>query len=127
MEYFANVLHHDLNKETGSDSLIIVHYYYQRPVISSVLSSSNNISDCTTRTSKFSNLERNGIMKLTYDSIEGFHSALQQIILSEITRIMSNFQFLKMFKNLLQKFKTGFIFIKQLEKFKFGFIGFIVL
>jgi len=66
MEHLLNVLHHDL-KETGCDSLVIV-YHHQKDL------------------SKFSNLEKYGVMKLTYDSVEGFHSALQQIIISGITK-----------------------------------------
>jgi hypothetical protein len=60
MGLLLNVLHNDL-KETDCDSLVIV--YYQ--------------SDDTP--SKFSKLEKHGIIKLAYGSIKGFHSALQQI------------------------------------------------
>jgi hypothetical protein len=60
-----NVLHNDL-KETDFDSLVIV--YYQSEDIPS----------------KFSKLEKHGIIKLAYGSIEGFRSALQQIKSSTI-------------------------------------------
>ncbi|CAG8530765.1 2253_t:CDS:10 [Ambispora leptoticha] len=55
----AFVLHDDL-KETDCDSLVIVHYH---------------LGD----SSKFSNLEEHGIIKLNYTSVERFHSALRQI------------------------------------------------
>ncbi|GBB94135.1 hypothetical protein RclHR1_00230013 [Rhizophagus clarus] len=63
LEQLINVLCSDLN-ETGCDSLVIVHH------------------NCVKRAqvlSKFSNVEKNGIKKLTYRSIKDFHSALQQI------------------------------------------------
>jgi hypothetical protein len=60
MGLLVNVLHKDL-KETGCDSLVIV--YYQLEGIPS----------------KFSDWEKHGIIKLAYNSIEGFRSALQQI------------------------------------------------
>src|SRR5204863_3473416 len=60
IEQLINVLSNDL-KETGCDSLVIVNYYSGH---SKVLS-------------KFSNLKKNGIMKLTYKSIKEFHLALQ--------------------------------------------------
>ncbi|RIA97773.1 hypothetical protein C1645_751494 [Glomus cerebriforme] len=66
MGRLANVLHNDLTK-TRCDSLVIVYYQCEG-------------------SSKFFKLEEYGIMKLTYNSIEGFHSALQQIILSEIVK-----------------------------------------
>ncbi|RIA97744.1 hypothetical protein C1645_227689 [Glomus cerebriforme] len=58
-EQLVNFLHNDLN-ETGCDSLVIVYY------------------DCKDL-SKFSNLEKNGITKLTYKSDKEFNSALQKI------------------------------------------------
>jgi hypothetical protein len=60
MGQLVNVLHNDL-KETDCDSLVIV--YYQLEGIQS----------------KFSDWEKHGIIKLAYNSIEGFRSALQQI------------------------------------------------
>ncbi|RIA86623.1 hypothetical protein C1645_325835 [Glomus cerebriforme] len=73
MGRLVNVLHNDI-KETGCDSLIIVYY------------------QCGD-SSRFSNLEKYGIVKLTYNSIEGFHSALQRIILSAIAE--NNEQFVE--------------------------------
>ncbi|CAB5211866.1 unnamed protein product [Rhizophagus irregularis] len=60
MELLVNVLYKDL-KETDCDSLVIV--YYQLEGIPS----------------RFSDWEKHGIIKLAYNSIEGFRSALQQI------------------------------------------------
>ncbi|GBB97473.1 hypothetical protein RclHR1_00030030 [Rhizophagus clarus] len=62
MEQLTNVLYNDL-KETSLDSLVIVHYHVEN---SKVLS-------------KFSNLEKNDVMKLTYRSTKEFRSALQRI------------------------------------------------
>ncbi|CAG8449773.1 2698_t:CDS:10 [Ambispora leptoticha] len=59
MSRLAFVLHDDL-KETDCDSLVIVHYHSEN-------------------SSKFSDLEENGIVKLNYTSVERFHSALRQI------------------------------------------------
>ncbi|RIA86766.1 hypothetical protein C1645_778836 [Glomus cerebriforme] len=59
MEQLINFLHNDL-KETNCDSLVIVYYYCR------------NLS-------KFSNLKKNGIMMLTYKSVNEFKSALQKI------------------------------------------------
>ncbi|CAG8443549.1 12761_t:CDS:2 [Funneliformis caledonium] len=58
----VDVLHKDL-METGCDSLVIIHY--------------NNFGS-----SKFSNLEKHGIVKITYQSIEEFLNALRQIMSS---------------------------------------------
>ncbi|CAG8480420.1 12096_t:CDS:10 [Ambispora gerdemannii] len=60
MGRLANILHKDL-KETDCDSLVIVHYHRGG-------------------SSKFSNLEQHGIVKLEYNSIKQFYFALQQII-----------------------------------------------
>ncbi|UZO21754.1 uncharacterized protein OCT59_014139 [Rhizophagus irregularis] len=62
MEQLIDVLCNDL-EETSLDSLIIVHYHVEDARV----------------LSKFSNLEKNGVMKLTYKSIKEFHSALQKI------------------------------------------------
>jgi hypothetical protein len=62
MEQLINVLCNDL-KETDCDSLVIVHYYVKHTKV----------------LSKFSNLEKNGIKRLIYKTIEEYHSALQQI------------------------------------------------
>lgn len=56
----VNIMKNDL-KEAGCDSLVIVHYY------------SGGMS-------KFSGLEKFGIMKLAYNSIEGFRSSLWKIM-----------------------------------------------
>ncbi|CAG8764480.1 11229_t:CDS:1, partial [Ambispora leptoticha] len=60
MGRLAITLHNDL-KETGCDSLVILHYPWEGM-------------------SKFSNLEQYGIVKLKYTSVEQFHSALRDII-----------------------------------------------
>jgi hypothetical protein len=62
MEQLINVLYNDL-KETNFDSLVIVHYNVENSRI----------------LSKFSNLEKNGVMKLKYKSLKEVHSALQRI------------------------------------------------
>jgi hypothetical protein len=62
LEQLINVLCNDL-KETGCDSLVIVHHYMKRTKV----------------LSKFSKIEKNSIKKLTYRSIKEFHSSLQQI------------------------------------------------
>jgi hypothetical protein len=67
MEYLVKILHDDLS-ETNCDSLIIVHNYRREGL------------------SKFFNLEKYGIMKLSYNSIEDFHCSLQKIILSVTTK-----------------------------------------
>ncbi|CAG8468533.1 12444_t:CDS:10 [Ambispora leptoticha] len=65
MDRLAIILHDDL-KETDCESLVIVHYHSEA-------------------SSKFSDLEKHGIVKLKYTSVKEFHIALKQIVSSKVT------------------------------------------
>ncbi|CAG8502109.1 4772_t:CDS:10 [Ambispora gerdemannii] len=75
MDRLVIILHNDL-KETDCDSLIIVHYHLEG-------------------SSKFSGLEKHGIVKLKYTSAEEFHLALQQVISPIVSQDSEKLEFSK--------------------------------
>ncbi|CAB4422205.1 unnamed protein product [Rhizophagus irregularis] len=105
MEQLTNILYNDL-KETGFDSLVIVHYYVGHAKV----------------LSKFSNLEENGIKKLRYKSIKEFHSALQQIKSSvnnqEKVTTVNNVNNLQVWYNKISDLKSQKAIIKIQDWFR---------